>query len=321
MSSDSTHPQFVSQWHGGLHNYFCNIVVIGDYVYVNGDGCIYVFSLVNPAAPQRVDSLTIPDFGSARALSEWNGYLCAVGNGFWMYSLTNPAAPQLTGSIPPEPWPSTTGATDLSIESHYAYAAGGAALRVYDLSDPAQPVLVGEIPTTDCYSVAARRNYLIASETYGLRTWDISDPLNPEEVGYYTTVTEIENREEIQDITILDGHVLTTSNYRFRVYSCDALLGTTEYPKTIPHEYALHDAYPNPFNPTTTIGYDLAQAGQVTLVVYNLVGQHVATLVNGTMNAGRHSVVFDATVLPSGMYVCRIEAGGFSAMQKMVLLK
>ena len=100
----------------------------------------------------------------------------------------------------------------------------------------------------------------------------------------------------------------------------ERMASATVQDAAMPVKYAL-SAYPNPFNPTTTIGYDLAQAGQVTLAVYNLVGQHVVTLVNETMNAGRHSVAFDATGLPSGMYVCRIKAGGFSAMQKMVLMK
>jgi hypothetical protein len=86
-------------------------------------------------------------------------------------------------------------------------------------------------------------------------------------------------------------------------------------------EYALHQNYPNPFNPETSITFDVAEASQVMLTVYNPLGQTVATLVNGTVEAGRHSVSFDAANLPSGLYFYRMDAGQFSAIKKMVLMK
>ncbi len=85
--------------------------------------------------------------------------------------------------------------------------------------------------------------------------------------------------------------------------------------------YALRQNYPNPFNPTTTIGFDLLESGFVSLKVYNLMGQNVMTLVNGTMTTGRHSVALDAASLSSGIYLYRIEANGFSAEKKMLLMK
>jgi hypothetical protein len=86
-------------------------------------------------------------------------------------------------------------------------------------------------------------------------------------------------------------------------------------------EYALYQNYPNPFNPTTSIAFDLAEAGTVSLAVFNLAGQKVADLVSGEMPAGNHIVPFDAANLPSGVYVCRLNAGDFSATRKMLLMK
>jgi hypothetical protein len=86
-------------------------------------------------------------------------------------------------------------------------------------------------------------------------------------------------------------------------------------------EYSLHQNYPNPFNPSTTIGFDLVEPGFVSLGVYNLIGQRVASVVSGEMEAGRHIVTFDAGQLPSGVYVYRIEANNFAAQKKMMLLK
>ncbi len=90
---------------------------------------------------------------------------------------------------------------------------------------------------------------------------------------------------------------------------------------TVVNEYALYQNYPNPFNPTTQIRFDLAEAGFVTLKVYNPMGQEIATLVNGNLGAGAKTVEFDASGLPSGVYLYRLEAGNFSAVQKMMLMK
>ena len=86
-------------------------------------------------------------------------------------------------------------------------------------------------------------------------------------------------------------------------------------------EYALHQNYPNPFNPETSISFDLADAGDVTLTVYNPLGQEIAILADGRMTAGRHTVNFNAAGLPSGMFFYRLETEEFFAMKKMVLMK
>jgi hypothetical protein len=86
-------------------------------------------------------------------------------------------------------------------------------------------------------------------------------------------------------------------------------------------EYALHQNYPNPFNPTTYISFDLVETGVATLQVYNLAGQLLTTLANHRMDAGRHTVIFDATTLPSGVYLCKLTAGQFTATKKMLLVR
>lgn len=88
-----------------------------------------------------------------------------------------------------------------------------------------------------------------------------------------------------------------------------------------PVEFALQQNYPNPFNPTTEIKYSLPQDAQVKLSVYNVLGQEVLNLVNGMQEAGYHSVQFNASNFPSGVYFYRIEAGQFNALKKMMLVK
>ena len=108
-------------------------------------------------------------------------------------------------------------------------------------------------------------------------------------------------------------------------YATGTILGTTGVSAPgnagVPGSYALEQNYPNPFNPSTSVEFSLPAASEVRLSVFNLLGQEVATLVNGQMVAGSHTVRFDASRLSSGVYLYRLTAGSFSKTLKMVLLK
>ncbi len=88
-----------------------------------------------------------------------------------------------------------------------------------------------------------------------------------------------------------------------------------------PQQFALHQNFPNPFNPTTTIAFSLQKSTEITLEVFSITGQKVATLVNGSKNAGEHKITFDASNLGSGVYFYKLSAGSFSETKKMVLMK
>jgi len=90
---------------------------------------------------------------------------------------------------------------------------------------------------------------------------------------------------------------------------------------SVTHKFALKGAYPNPFNPTTSISFDLAYSAIVKLSVYDIAGRQVATLVDGYRSAGSHDVMFDASNLTSGIYITKLTAGNQIAATKLVLLK
>lgn len=89
----------------------------------------------------------------------------------------------------------------------------------------------------------------------------------------------------------------------------------------LPNAFSLEANYPNPFNPATTIRYALPEATQIKLEVFDLTGRSVSILVDQTQAAGSYAIRFDATDLPSGTYLYRIEAGAFTSTQKMTLVK
>jgi hypothetical protein len=89
----------------------------------------------------------------------------------------------------------------------------------------------------------------------------------------------------------------------------------------LPRQFALEQNYPNPFNPSTIIRYDLPHASKVSLIVTNVFGQEVMTLVDEEKPAGTHEVQFSAQNLASGMYMYRLQVGEYVAVKKMVLLK
>jgi hypothetical protein len=88
-----------------------------------------------------------------------------------------------------------------------------------------------------------------------------------------------------------------------------------------PYTFDLSQNYPNPFNPSTQINYSLAQTADVQLVVYDILGRRVASLVNAVQNAGTYSVNFDMSQFSSGTYIYRLEAGDFVSVRKMMLIK
>lgn len=84
---------------------------------------------------------------------------------------------------------------------------------------------------------------------------------------------------------------------------------------------SLGQSSPNPFNPRTTISFATTAAGRVALRVYDLAGRQVRVLVDGELPSGVHTVVFDARELASGVYVCRLTAGGFTQARKLALVR
>jgi len=91
--------------------------------------------------------------------------------------------------------------------------------------------------------------------------------------------------------------------------------------EVVPDQYELSQNYPNPFNPSTTINFSLPKQTQLKIRIYNMLGEQVATIAEGMYEAGYHKVSFNASNLPSGTYIYRLESSEYVKVKKMILLK
>jgi len=129
--------------------------------------------------------------------------------------------------------------------------------------------------------------------------------------GIYTTNNMGRTTNSIDNSVWWVGQDSITGTISFEVGVADAAPGA----------FVVAQNTPNPFNPTTTISFSLAKAGKTTVEVFNVAGQKVGTLANGTMSAGSHSVTWNASKFSAGVYFYTVKSGSFSKTMKMTLLK
>lgn len=148
--------------------------------------------------------------------------------------------------------------------------------------------------------------------------------------------TQLDSVINVDSLRVPAGRLALNVTYYWHVYSTNAagnsvyspkfnfttgLVGIIQYSNGVPKVFALHNNYPNPFNPSSTIKFDIPKGAFVKLTIYNMLGQEVQTLVNSNYEAGFYSIVWDASNEPSGVYFYKVTAGNFTDIKKMVLLK
>jgi len=134
----------------------------------------------------------------------------------------------------------------------------------------------------------------------------------------YTMLYDANGNETQSLLREWDGSTWVNS---YRQVSTWGPMTAAQDSRLLPLRYLLSPNYPNPFNPSTQIRFTLPKATDVTLKIFNVLGEEVATLVAGREEPGEHAVVWDASKMPSGVYFYRLSAGGFLQTKKMVLMK
>jgi hypothetical protein len=283
----------------------------GSYAYLMGrDMGFTIFSLSNPAIPVEIG------YGN-RAASDiavfgHNAYLVAYAGAVQIFDITDPGTPLFVGT---RLTPGLAKAIDIS--GHYAFIADGTGgIRVFDLSYEPLPEPIGHLDIPgNANSIAISGDYaFVTAGDSGLYVANISEPRTPRLTGHYTT------SGSAQRVAVEGSMAYVAEMTSLGIYDCSAATSASENFIVHPSSFSL-SAYPNPFNPTTTIRYDLPQSGPVQLSVYDILGRHVRTLFNGPQTAGSHTAQFDGSAFSSGIYFVRLTANQHETNQKIVLLK
>ncbi len=186
--------------------------------------------------------------------------------------------------------------------------------------------MIGSVQTS---GGAALPGVLITlKNSFGITTgWAITDgsgsySINGIENGSFTITASSPQYTSQQQSTSYNSNLNSgTSVENFTMNKAVTSVQTKNPESTVPFEYVLENNYPNPFNPSTIIQFDLPKSSQVKLDIYNILGQKVAELVNHKLSAGHYSYKFNAASLASGVYLYRLEAGKFVSAKKMILSK
>jgi hypothetical protein len=212
---------------------------------------------------------------------------------------------------------------DLSPDKKVAYVSDfHNGLRIFDISNPVVPIEIGSykedlecithiVASGDCV-------YLTDSQEIGLHVLDVSDPTAPVEIAYHRTPGAY-----AIDIALANDLVYLLDMTHFEIFEITS--GPTGV-KNIPQvslikDNRIHSVYPNPFNTSTKIIFDLATSGHILIDIYNVTGQKVQTLVNEFYQAGRHAQLFQAAHLASGTYIIRLETNRQVHSRRLTLVK
>ena len=207
----------------------------------------------------------------------------------------------------------------------------GKTVKMWNIEDMENIELVGEYLGVN--SLAHNTHIMgdfayISHFTAGVTVVDISDPTNLIEVAQYDTYPLNDNpnyrgcwgaypftQNGMVFASDMEGYLTVL---QFTETNTSVFVGE---PEQIPNKVVLHQNYPNPFNPTTTIEFSIPQTEFVTVKVYNIVGHEITTLINDELSTGNHSIKWDGSRQPGGVYFVQIESRSFKQTRKMVLLK
>jgi len=244
-------------------------------------------------------------------------HLQMIGNtasGLWTSTDSEPLTPALIDELL---------AGNIYINLHTAANPGGEIRGQVNVKAVAIPVELTSF-TADVSNGAVVLNWKTASETNnsGFEIQRRTEKGQWKELGFVTgsgTTSEIRSYS-FTDNTVNNGFY----SYRLKQIDYD---GSFEYSDVVdvelfsPIEFALYQNFPNPFNPVTIITYHIPELSNVTLEVYDVIGNEIATLVNEEKQAGIYTVEFDATEFSSGIYLYGLQANNFIATKKLLLLK
>jgi len=292
--------------------------VVGDTAWVADKGRgVAVLDVSNPAAASFIVSVNTQDEALELAKSGDVLYVADRAAGLTIYNVADLGMIITLGGValPDE-------AIDVALYEQYALvAAFEAGLRIVDVSDPgsAMEVTHVDLPGHAERVVVNGHWAYVALHDKGIAAIDITDPQNPIVMGY------AETPGSAVDLVLNDLQIILADTYCLGFYEFNPTGIQPESPQILPGKFSLQ-AFPNPFNASTVLSFQLQVASFVKLEVFDINGRtvgarHAVPLQKGWYPSGTHQITFDALGLTSGIYLARLQAGSYQATEKLVLLK
>ncbi|MFC2084685.1 T9SS type A sorting domain-containing protein [Bacteroidota bacterium] len=328
--SDPANPQEIAYWQAppGYSGAPFNVERYGNYAFIAcAFGGIEIFDVTQIDQPIALDNWTLwnamtnQGFGVTNVKIAWP-YLFAPDCAFGLYVL-NVSDPSNIFEVASCETPGEAMWADLSADHQHIYIADAdKGLRIIDVSNPLAPEEIGfyeqNLEFANHVAVCGDSVYVSDGGHIGLHVFDVSDPTAPVEVAYHKTQGAFAH-----DVVVTDGFVYFLDFTHFEIF--EIAEGPTavkdSQSNSLKTDYRIHSVYPNPFNATTKIVFDLAKTGHVTLQIFNITGQKVQTLVDDYYQKGRHNKIFKADKLSSGIYILHLDANGANDSRKLILMK
>jgi hypothetical protein len=292
-----------------------SLAVAGDFSYVVcEDWGLQVVDVSDPTAPWVVGYVYTPDWAIGIALAGDHAFVAARAAGLQVIDISTPSSPTIVGSLATPDW-----AIDVKVYGDVAYLCDNeTGLLVVDISTPTTPVIIGTVNTPGCASdVVVDGHYAYISDfNAGLQIADVTNLTAPRLVGSVDTPYHSAHSIALSGdrVCIADW----ASGLQIAWKQCEPVAVP---PEETPVRSQPLMAYPNPFNPATTFAFSLTERRYITLAVFDTRGRKVDTVFAGDLDAGRHEFAWDARGFASGVYCCRLEAGGLVSTEKVVLAK
>ncbi len=312
---DPQNPALIS--HLGLGNPPNGLDVADDKAYLTFDDRMRIVNVQDPDGPSVVGTFVVglpTTYLADVTVAGTMAYVVDFDRGLRIVNVSNPANPYQLGTYQ---IPGTV--YDVAVAGGIAYLATSDALRVIDVSTPSNPTHISTLPLpSQCFGVLLNGStaYVCAGPA-GVFAVEITNPSTPVVSGHYDTGDRAGTACLYYDYVV----VADVSNGIY-VLADDTVVSTPSITSVVP---GIH-AYPNPFNPSTTVSFSMPTSGVVSLQVFNVRGTLVRTLASGRYEAGVHTVSWDGSdgagdPSASGVYFCRLRAGNETVNHKLVLLK
>jgi hypothetical protein len=315
-----------------LGEYATDIYVLDNNAYViQHHGGLKIINTDNPSKPAEVGFCQALRWGNGVFVQGNNAYVVGALGGGWaagpprlcIISIDDPCKPMVYGICDGD-----VGIySNVFVSGDHAYVAGywssgegtfyGSWLDIIDITYPPWPTRVGrydsfpERPHVADIHVSDKHIYCATDN--GLEILDATDPSDVQRVAQFSTIAGrvVSVTDKLIFLLAQDGLYVLQSNFLTAIVQEGAS----------PTAFSLSQNYPNPFNPSTTIEFALPHAGFATLKVYSILGEEVATLVSEQRDAGTFKTTWDASGIPSGVYLYRLTAGEFVQTKRMMLIK